>query len=72
MMGELTQRQLDLPCAFITFGEITMGHRFKVGSAIYRRVPHATDRFGGYNAEDVAGDERRLFHYSSIVEKVGE
>jgi hypothetical protein len=63
---------LNLPCAFITFGEVAIGHRFKVGSMTYRRVPHATDRYGGYNAEDIAGGNRRLFHYPDIVEKAGE
>ena len=61
---------LNLSCTVTIFGEVAIGHRFKVGSITYRRVPHATDRYGGYNAEDIAGGNRRLFQYPDIVEKV--
>ena len=67
-LGEI-KRRLDLADHFVQFGELAIGGKFVHNRVRYEKIPHAQDRYGGYNAQDGDG-KRYLFQRSDIVERM--
>ena len=61
--------RLDLESCYVEFGGLAIEDHFACGGIKYQKVPHATDRFGRYNAQDGSG-KRHLFRRTDIVERV--
>jgi len=63
------KQRLNLEDRFIPFSALAIEDPFIHNGVKYRKVPHAQDRFGGYNAQDEAG-KRYLFQRMDIVEVI--
>jgi DNA-binding CsgD family transcriptional regulator len=61
--------RLNLDDRFIQFGALAIGGKFVSNRVRYEKVPHAMDRYGGYNAQDRDG-HRHLFQRMDIVERI--
>lgn len=63
--------RLGLPSHRVKFCHVPLGEKFIYQGTTYQRVDRATDRFGGYNAQDGDG-HRVLVLYHTIVERVDD
>lgn len=60
--------ELALPANCVEFGSLSTRASFSYQGVAYTKMPHATDNYGGYNAEDKDG-KRKLFLHHVMVEK---
>lgn len=65
------KERLNLEDRWVEFSTLAIGAKFQHNRRRFEKVPHAMDRFGGYNAQDGAG-KRYLFQRSEIVERIKE
>lgn len=65
---EEIKERLNLEDHFIEFGSVPIHSYFIHKRKRFQRVPHATDKLGGYNAQDESG-KRTLFQHYDIVER---
>lgn len=65
----LIHERLDLPDRWAEFSSLAVGQPFRHGGLEYTKVPHATDRTGGYNVQSADG-KRYLFRRDQVVEKL--
>lgn len=63
------KQRLNLDDRFVQFSELAIGGKFIYNRVQYEKVPHAQDRYGGYNAQDGAG-KHYLFQRSDVVERM--
>jgi hypothetical protein len=63
------KKRLDLPNICVRFNALPIGAKFKYNGVTFTRVPHATDRFGGYNAQDSTG-QRHMFMKHIMVQRL--
>ena len=61
--------RMNLPTRYIPFKRVPLDGKFVYQGTTYQRVDRSTDRFGGYNAQDMDGN-RALILYHIIVEQL--
>lgn len=61
---------LALPSNCIEFGALSIGASFAHRGTKYVKCPQATDRFGGYNAENGDGGRKLFLHHETVERTV--
>jgi len=64
------KQRLDLEDRFVPFSTLAIDDPFTHSGMRYKKIPHAQDRYGGYNAVNGAS-KRHLFQRADIVERIG-